>query len=70
MNKVIPNQLKKQQMLQDILKKLKPNNDVSILSDIVILEGFPLDNLNTLNEVNTALQIDDKSFCRKLLNIL
>lgn len=49
MNKVTPNRFKKQQMLQDILKKLKPNNDVNILSNIVSLKGFPLNNLDTLN---------------------
>lgn len=70
MNKVTLNRFKKQEMLQDILKKLKPNNDVSILGDIVILKGFPLNNLDTLNKVNMVLKIDDKSFCRKLLNIL
>lgn len=69
LNKVILNQARQQQMLEDIVKKLNPNNDESMCEDEVILEGFPLDTLDRLNEVNILLKTD-KLFSRKLVNIL
>jgi len=68
LNKVILNQARQQQMLEDILKQLKPN-DESMCDDDVILEGFPLDSLHRFNEVNMTLKTD-KLFFRKLVNIL
>jgi len=67
LNKVILNQARQQQMLEDILKQLKPNDES--MCDDVILEGFPLDSLQRFNEVNMTLKTD-KLFFRKLVNIL
>jgi len=69
MNKVILNQARQQQMLEDIVKHLKPNNNESMCDDDVMLEGFPIDTLDKLNEINITLK-SDKSFSRKLVNIL
>lgn len=66
MNKVILNQARQQQMLEDIFKQLKLNDDSMCDEDDVILEGFPLDSLGRLNEVNMTLK-SDKSFSRKLV---
>jgi len=47
MNKVILNQVRQQQMLEDIVQHLKANNNESMCDeDDVILEGFPLDSLD------------------------
>lgn len=57
-------------MLEKICKQLKPNNDESMCDDDdVILEGFPIDSLARLNEVNMTLKTD-KSYLKKLVNIL
>jgi len=69
LNKVILNQARQQQMLEEICKQLKPNNDESMCDDDVILEGFPIDSLARLNEVNTTLKTD-KSYLKKLVIIL
>jgi len=66
---VILNQARQQQMLEEICKQLKPNNDESMCDDDVILEGFPIDSLVKLNEVNMTLKTD-KLYLRKLVNIL
>jgi len=66
---VILNQARQQQMLEEICKQLKPNNDESICDDDVILEGFSIDSLVKLNEVNMTLKTD-KLYLRKLVNIL
>lgn len=66
---MILNQARQQQMLEEICKQLKPNNDESMCDDDVILEGFPIDSLVKLNEVNMTLKTD-KLYLRKLVNIL
>ncbi|XP_050059401.1 uncharacterized protein LOC126550899 isoform X2 [Aphis gossypii] len=70
LNKVILNQARQQQMLEKICKQLKPNNDESMCDDDdVILEGFPIDSLARLNEVNMTLKTD-KSYLKKLIKKL
>jgi len=66
---VILNQARQKQILEEICKQLKPNNDESMCDEDVILEGFPIDSLVRLNEVNMILKTD-KSYSRKLVNIL
>ncbi|CAI6367232.1 unnamed protein product [Macrosiphum euphorbiae] len=70
MDKVILNQARQQHLLEDIFIQLKANNDESIYDeDDIIFEGFPLDSLDRLNEINITLK-SDKLFSRKLVKKL
>lgn len=57
--------------MEDILKKNRLNNNESILNEIdyCYFREISFDDLGTFNEINMTLK-NNKSFCRKLVNIL
>lgn len=56
LNKIILNQSKHEEMLKDILKNNSVHDDS--FHDNTDLEGFPLNNLNSLKEVDSKLKSD------------
>lgn len=56
LNKIILNQSKHEEMLKDILKNKTVHDDS--FCDSTDLEGFPLNNLNSLKEMDLKLQSD------------
>lgn len=56
LNKIILNQSKHEEMLKDILKNNTAHDDS--FNDNTDLEGFPLNNLNSLIEVDLKLKSD------------
>lgn len=56
LNKIILNQSKHEEMLKEILKNKTVQDDS--FSDSTDLEGFPLNSLNSLKEMDLRLQSD------------
>jgi len=56
LNKIILNQSKHEEMLKEILKNKTVQDDS--FSDSTDLEGFPLNSLNSLKEMDLKLQSD------------
>lgn len=69
-NKILLNLSRQEEMLKNILHKVHFNNenDETINGDDAILEGFPIDNLDCLKDINNKLAID-KMFCKQLVCI-
>lgn len=73
MNKIILDISRQEELLKDILKNIKSqeriidNNDD--FDDDIFLEGFPVDNLDSLREMNITLK-NDATFCKKLVCVL
>jgi hypothetical protein len=66
-NKILLDLNRKEEILQSILEKINPNNDDSIIHDVnEMLEGFPIDDVDHLKNVNRTLTTD-KSFCKQLV---
>ncbi|CAI6374061.1 unnamed protein product [Macrosiphum euphorbiae] len=70
-NKILLNLSRQEEMLKNILHKVHFNNenDETINGDDAILEGFPIDNLDCLKDINNKLAID-KMFCKQLMKML
>lgn len=68
MNKILLNLSRQEEMLKNILQKVNFNNenDETINDDDAILEGFPIDSIDCLKDINNKLAID-KMFCKQLV---
>lgn len=72
-NKIVLDKSRQEELLKDVLKIVKFQNksidDNDDCDDNVFLEGFPIDNLEFLREINITLQ-NDAVFCKKLACIV